>query len=191
MKAKGGLVALLFIPLMAAMVGAAAAQSAPRNPGQLPRAIAAELAGRNGITVRVVPLAGSAPVMGAGTGQDTLELGNASYASQRRGAVTISKHPGYFTITTEFGLQLEPASGATTGAATLSAYLIDPVPYCSYYLDGVHLTSVAQPITLELRYGAVSTHRLEIRVPVTAPAGPLQASIGWIASSSEVPNGLS
>jgi hypothetical protein len=190
-KTKGKRVALLLVFLLAGMAAVAAAQSRGPAPGRLPRTLAAELAGGSGITVRVVPLPGSAPVIGSGTGQGTLELGNASYASERRGAVVIHKHPDYFAITTQFGLELEPVTGTTAGAATLSAYLVDPSPNCRYYLDGVRLTSAVQAISLQLRYGTVSTHRLEIRVPVTAPAGPLQDSIGWVVSSSEVPNGLS
>jgi hypothetical protein len=182
--------ALLLVPLMAGMLGAAPAQSTASVPGQLSRTIATEVAGR-GITVRVVQLAGSASVIGTNAGQDTLELGNTSYASERRGAVTTKRHPGYFTITAEFGLKLEPASGTNIGFAALSAYLIDPDPNCSYYLDGVRLTNVAQPIALQLRYGTVSMHRLEIRVPVTVPAGPLRGSIGWVTRSLEDLHGLS
>lgn len=177
-------ISILFV-LLLSVVSAAAGQSAKGSPARTSPEAIRSMAGGNDIVIRILPLPGGTPILGGETGQGILELGTASYASGRRGNVTTEKHDQYFTILTEFGLKLEKQNGSNTGAATLSAYLENPDPSCSFFLDGIQISAVPRIISAHMRTGNVTEHRMEVRVPKTAPAGALRTSVVWIAQPME------
>lgn len=177
-------ITMLFL-LLVSMVSAATGQSVKGSPARTSPGALRSLATGNDIAIHILPLPGGAPILGGETGQGILELGNASYGSGRRGNVTTEKHDQYFTILTQFGLKLEKQNGSHTGDAMLSAYLENPDSSCTFFLDGIQLSTVPRMISARMRLGNSSEHRLEIRVPKTAPAGALRASVAWIALPTE------
>lgn len=65
------------------------------------------------------------------------------------------------------------------GTATLRAYLETPDPRATIRIDGIVLGATPAIVQRGVPIGANVPHRLEIEVPVSAPEGPLAASIGW------------
>jgi hypothetical protein len=173
-------VAAFFLSLVS-IAGEAVGQSAKGLPVKTSPGAIYGMGPGNGIQVRLFPLPGGAPVLGGETGQGVVDLGDASYAAAQLGSVTIERHNQYFAIFTRFGLKLEKQDGSNMGAATLSAYLENPDPSCSFFLDGIQLTGAPKVISARIRVGNLSELRLEIRVPNTMPAGPVRTSVGWIA----------
>lgn len=176
--------AAVFVTVLLWVPGGLFAQSKSSLTG-VSAPISKSLAERRQAIVQVVPLPGKAPVLGGGSGQGVVDLGRVSYTSDRHGAVTIERHGSYFTISTEFGLKLDSPDSLAIGNATISAYLIDPDAYCSYYLDGILLNQIPQVISVRQPYQMISEHKLEIRVSKNAPAGPLHSAIGWVVMPPE------
>jgi hypothetical protein len=74
--------------------------------------------------------------------------------------------------------------GGGRGSATLRAYVASPDARCAIRIDGQLLGAVPVVIDPQIPIGAVTSHRIEIEVPVTAAEGPLATTIGWEASTN-------
>ena len=74
--------------------------------------------------------------------------------------------------------------GGSRGTASLRAYLAAPDARCTIRIDGQLVGAVPIVIDPQIPIGAVTSHRIDIEVPVTAAAGPLATTIGWEASTN-------
>jgi hypothetical protein len=74
--------------------------------------------------------------------------------------------------------------GASRGSASLRAYLVSPDPRCSIRIDGQLIGTAPTVIDPQIPIGAVTSHRIDVEVPVTAPEGPLATTIQWEASTN-------
>jgi hypothetical protein len=74
--------------------------------------------------------------------------------------------------------------GGSRGSASLRAYLAAPDARCTIRIDGQLMGAVPIVIDPQIPIGAVTSHRIDIEVPVTAAAGPLATTIGWEASTN-------
>lgn len=84
------------------------------------------------------------------------------------------------TITThEVVFRIGPASREVHGTATLRAFLETPDPATTMRVNGVLLGAAPRVVLRHVPIGAETTLRIELEVPVSAPEGPLAASIGW------------
>jgi hypothetical protein len=175
----------MFFLLLISTVSVARGQSVAGSPAKRSSAAVPGSATANDIVIQLLPLPGGAFIPGGETGRGMIELGDASYTSERSGAVTTEQHDQYFSIITEFGLKLQKPNGANTGVAALSAYLENTYSSCTFFLDGIQLSELPTMISARVQIGNLSKHRLEIRVPKTAPAGSVRTSVGWIALPSE------
>lgn len=72
----------------------------------------------------------------------------------------------------------EPA-GESRGNVTVRAFLETADARCTVRVDGIPLTAAPRVVHRNAPVGIPFAHRIEIEVPVTAPDGPLHASIGW------------
>jgi hypothetical protein len=70
-----------------------------------------------------------------------------------------------------------------TRFARLTAYLQVDDPHCRVRVDGILLSSVPQVIDARAPVGRPLAHTLQIEVPAAAPAGALQSSITWVATT--------
>jgi len=80
-------------------------------------------------------------------------------------------------------MRLGAPSHERLGTATLRAFLETPDPRATIRIDGVTLTTTPRLIQAGAPIGIPFSHRIEIEVPLSAPEGPLQASIGWEATT--------
>jgi hypothetical protein len=99
---------------------------------------------------------------------------------------TIAWHGGAkrATVTTRtVRMRIGEPAGESRGNATVRAYLETVDPRCTIRVDGVPLTTVPRVIRHHAPVGVAFALRIEVEVPVTAPDGPLQASIGWEAAT--------
>ena len=84
------------------------------------------------------------------------------------------------TITTRtFGMRIDRKSGDTRGTATLRASLEISDPRCKVRIDGIELGTAPRIIELHAALGTVTTHRIEIEVPITVPEGTFSSAIHW------------
>lgn len=81
--------------------------------------------------------------------------------------------------TRRVSMRIGDASRESRGTATVRAYLETPDPRATIRIDGITLTNAPRIIHANAPIGIAFTQRVEIEVPVTAPEGPLQATIAW------------
>jgi hypothetical protein len=74
--------------------------------------------------------------------------------------------------------------GGSRGSASLRAYLASPDARCSIRIDGRLLGAAPVVIDPQIPIGAVTSHRIDVEVPVSAPDGPLATTIGWEVSTN-------
>lgn len=74
--------------------------------------------------------------------------------------------------------------GSSRGSASLRAFLVSPDARCTIRVDGQLLGSAPVVIDPQVPVGAVTSHRIDVEVPVSAPEGPLTTSIGWEVSTN-------
>lgn len=74
--------------------------------------------------------------------------------------------------------------GGSRGSASLRAYLLSPDARCSIRIDGQLLGAAPVVIDPQIPIGVVTSHRIDVVVPVTAAEGPLNTAIGWDASTN-------
>jgi hypothetical protein len=79
----------------------------------------------------------------------------------------------------QFGIQIVRAGAITNGTARITARLESWDGRATVRLDGRVLTAVPVLVDGHAAVGSIAVHQLEIEVPVSVPAGPLAASIGW------------
>jgi hypothetical protein len=86
---------------------------------------------------------------------------------------------GESTVTRRFGVRLEGAAGSGGTFATLLAFVENPDPNMVVKLNGITLTATPVVVDPQVRVGSLRQHTLQLTVPVDAPEGMFQASIGW------------
>ncbi|HEY2323067.1 MAG TPA: hypothetical protein VGJ82_09395 [Thermoanaerobaculia bacterium] len=74
--------------------------------------------------------------------------------------------------------------GAGRGSVALRAYLVSPDARCSIRIDGQLVGTTPTIIDPQMPIGAVTSHRIDVEVPATAPEGALATTIGWEASTN-------
>jgi len=104
-----------------------------------------------------------------------LDAGAMSWNGRRGTKVTITKR--------SFGLRIGRPSREAQGNARLQAFLETTDPRCIVRLDGVVLGTQPRVIDRFAPIGVVTTHRLEIEVPVSAAEGALLTNIGWLVTT--------
>jgi hypothetical protein len=80
-------------------------------------------------------------------------------------------------------VRLRIGDAASRGTVTVRAFLETPDPRCTIRIDGLPLTTAPRVIRRNAPVGVAFTHRIEYEVPISVPDGPLQAAIGWEATS--------
>ena len=119
------------------------------------------------LSVKFTNAPDGAHMAGGATGQGTLNLGNASYASGAFASnVSIRKARDRFTVATNFGLTID-ANSSSTATATVMAGLAAPERNFVLRLDGVTLGTTPQVVQGQIKLGTPTEHRLEIEVPST------------------------
>ncbi|HEX7830005.1 MAG TPA: hypothetical protein VF787_10120 [Thermoanaerobaculia bacterium] len=79
-------------------------------------------------------------------------------------------------------MRIGPPSREARGAVTLQAFIEIPDARCTVRVNGVTLGNAPRVVARNVPAGITTTQRIEIEVPINAPDGPLQLSIGWAAN---------
>jgi hypothetical protein len=109
-----------------------------------------------------------------------IESGRGGTAVLDAGTISWSGGRKRVSVTTRnFAVRIGPASREAHGTATLRAFLETPDPHATIRIDGIVLGSAPRVIQHHAPIGIAVTHRLEIEVPLNAPEGALNATIGW------------
>ncbi len=162
---------ILLLSFAPALWGQAGTQAGKPGPRAAVRAKEPEPA----IWVNFVPLASGAPVH-AVTGQvGTLDLGRISYmGGTDAGGIKIFRKKNSFVVSTVIGLRVGPES--PTATARLMGTVTEVSAASRISVDGVRLTISPQIIQMAVPLGPVTSHRLEIEVPIDEPEAVAQVA---------------
>jgi len=103
-----------------------------------------------------------------------LEIGTISKRDARSRGIHVRR---------EFALRVVRASGVSFGTARVTVRLQTWDGRETVLLDGRALTTAPLLIDPSVVIGATVVHRLDIEVPDSAPAGPINASVVWEVTS--------
>lgn len=106
-----------------------------------------------------------------------ISLGEMSFYSAHATHARNSSLKSQLSVRT-IGLHVARRDGAS-GHAILRAYLLRECDRCNIRLDGVALTTSPTVIPRSVPFNVITNHLIEVEVPITAPAGALDAEIGW------------
>ncbi len=161
---------ILFLSLVPALWAQA---SRALQPG--PRAAVRAKEPEPAIWVNFVPLAGGVTVRSL-TGQvGTLDLGQISYmAGASTAGVKVIRKKNSFVVSTLIGLRVGPESPSATARLMGTVTEVSAVNRIS--VDGVRLTVSPQIIQMAVPLGPVTSHRLEIEVPIDEPEAVAQVA---------------
>jgi hypothetical protein len=170
-RLRGPVLALLAVPGFAA--GADRARS-------LPQAIsAAAIHGQP--TVTILPSASGASLRSYSAGSASLSFGQAAYyASRTAQGVAAQKKKSSMVLSTRFAMKVDcNGSPSPLAEITLSLFSVDPTLAVS--VDGLKLTTA--PSTTVLQCGSLSEHQVQVEIPTTRPAGPINSTLSISAKT--------
>jgi hypothetical protein len=85
-------------------------------------------------------------------------------------------------ISTRFALKVDCPGSSRSSQVEVTMSRLDADPSHSIDIDGSRLGLAAQPLVPAMLCGSSGEHRLEVEVPVSAPAGPLGINIAFLAT---------
>jgi hypothetical protein len=130
--------------------------------------------------VQVVASPAGANVRGTGTGLGSLDFGHVSWAkAPQTGGVTQTKDKASFTLATKIGLRLACSAADGGRLANVSAFLQQADSTYTVLLDGVRMSLSPTVVIPAAACGSTTQHLLEVLVPITAPSGPINPSLGF------------
>jgi hypothetical protein len=95
-----------------------------------------------------------------------------------REAVMDAGRVAQFRTRRVFGIRLD-APGASSGTATLRAYLESFDGRATVRIDGITLGLVPRVIDAQAPLGSITMHTLEIEIPPTVPEGAFASAVRW------------
>jgi hypothetical protein len=133
------------------------------------------------ITVLSAPTGGL--VRSEGPGNASLDLGKVSYY---RGASTpgesSKKTSTSLVISTRFALKVDCPRSALSSRVNVTMLRTDAAATHAMAIDGIKLGTAPRPLTESMSCGSSSEHRLDVEVPVTTPAGPIESNVAFEAT---------
>jgi len=130
--------------------------------------------------VQVVPSPAGGAVRTAGMGVSSLDLGHMSWVLESPGfGLTHTRDKDSFTISTSVGLLLDCPTADTGRRGLISAFLQQTDSRYTISLDGNALSTALAIIGAPVSCASTTQHTLQVRVPVSTPAGPINPTIGF------------
>jgi hypothetical protein len=130
--------------------------------------------------VEVVGTASGSAVQTAETGFGSLSLGHVAWSTRTsRFGLTHIKDRDSFTVSTGVTLRLQCPAADLGRRGSIAAFLRQADTHYLVSLDEFTLSTAAVVINPLIYCGATAQHTFAVRVPVSAPSGPLAANIGF------------
>lgn len=113
-----------------------------------------------------------------GAGHGSLDLGHLAWAQPAAGSgLNHKKAPDSFSISTNVGLRLDCPVSAASRSGIVTATLQQSDPRYFVFLDSAQITLAPSIVNAMMPCGTTTEHLFEIRVPVTAAAGPIYPNV--------------
>jgi hypothetical protein len=133
-------------------------------------------------TISILAVPTGAMLQSQGMGNASLNLGPVSfYKGASAVGETSQKNPGAFVISTRFALKVDcPRNSSSQVNLTVSR--LDASASHSIAIDGISLGPTARMLVSAMPCGSSGEHRLDLEVPVSTPAGPIDSTVAFTAT---------
>ncbi len=133
------------------------------------------------VTILSAPTGGL--VRSEGPGNSALDLGRVSYF---RGASapgeSSKKTHGSLVISTRFILKVDCPGGSSSSQVSVTMSRTDGAATHALTIDGIKLGTEPRPLVESMPCGSLGEHRLDMEVPVSTPAGPIESNVAFEAT---------
>lgn len=134
-------------------------------------------------TITILTAATGSLLRNRGASYASLDLGRVSYFRGTSAAgQTRRKNSASFVISTRFRLQVDCPGSSAASKVHVTMSRTDPATSHAITIDGTTLGSAAQTLTPSMTCGSSGEHRLELEVPISAPAGSIASSVAFAAT---------
>ena len=132
------------------------------------------------LVVQVMASGAGANVRATGSGFGSVDLGHVSWSKPPQAeGVTYTKDQSSFTMATRIGLHVGCSASDAGRLASVSAFVQQAGSTYVILLDGVKMSLSPAVVMAAADCGSTTQHWLQLQVPVTAPAGPINPSLGF------------
>jgi hypothetical protein len=171
--------ALFRVWILVFLINRAAFGQPPGGPRTITRLVAA----RTAPTITILPAATGAMVRSQAAGSASVDLGPVSYF---RGISTPGesrrKNSKSFVISTRFALKVDCPGSSPSASVNVTVSRLDAAPSHAIGIDGTTVESAARTLLQSMPCGSGGEHRLDVEVPVSAPAGSIGSTISFAAT---------
>lgn len=145
-----------------------------------PRTTMPVLAAAPTITILAAP--SGAMLQSQGASSALINLGPVSYFKGTSAAgETSQKNSGAFVVSTRFELRVD-CPGSSSSQVSLTVSRLDASASHTIAIDGIALGPAPQILVPSMRCGSSGDHRLDLEVPVSTPAGPIESRLAFTAT---------
>ena len=149
------------------------------------QSIAAVATGATTPTVTILAASSGVAVRNLRANRASLDLGSVSYFQKRSApGQSMSKNSKSLVISTRFALRVECPASSSSSRVSVTMSRLDGDTLPAIRIDGTTLDSSAQTLTQSMSCGSDGEHRLDVDIPIVAPAGLLGSSIAFVATLS-------
>ncbi len=134
-------------------------------------------------TVTILPAANGALIQSLGAGNAALNLGSVSYFKGASApGETTQKNSTSFVVSTRFALKVDCPGSSPSSQVKVTVSRLDAAVSHAISVDGAALGSAPQPLAQSMPCGSSAEHRLDLEVPVSAPAGSIGSNLAFLAA---------
>ena len=135
-----------------------------------------------GPTISILAVPTGAMLQSQGTGNASLNLGPVSYYKGTSAVgETSQKNPGAFVVSTRFALKVDCPRNSSS-QVNLMVSRLDASASHAIAIDGIPLGPTPQMLVPSMSCGSSGEHRLDLEVPVSTPAGPIDSTVAFTAT---------
>jgi hypothetical protein len=169
--------ALIYAWMLTPLVASTAhGQVTPRKSSLMVTAPAAP-----SITILAAPT--GAMLRSEGPGNAALDLGKISYFKGVSAAGESSRRTsGSLVISTRFQLKVDCPGSTPSSRVNVSMSRTDAAATHAMTIDGIKLGTAPRPLAESMPCGSSGEHRLDVEVPVSTPAGPIESNVAFEAT---------
>jgi hypothetical protein len=153
------------------------------QPASNPRTIALVGTAPAAPTITILTAPTGALVRSLGANNASLDLGRISYFQGTSApGQSMRKNSTSFAISTRFGLRVDCPGSSSFSRVTVTMLRVDSDGSYAISVDGIALGSASQSLVQSMPCGSGSEHRLDVSVPISSSAGPIDSTIALTAT---------
>jgi hypothetical protein len=134
-------------------------------------------------TITILAAATGTSIRSLGANNASLDLGRISYFQGTTApGQSIRKSSKSFAISTLFRLRVDCPGSSSFSRVTVTMLRLDSDGSYGISVDAIALGSSAQTLVQSMPCGSGSEHRLDVNVPISSPAGPIDSTIALAAT---------